>query len=660
VCTDSRIIGLPPALIRRAWRAILLFSICCGGCAGVNGQAAGTGSGGQVAAGGSSAGGSGASGGTGGAIGTGGSACGGAAGCRATLCGNGQLNPPAETCDDGNQKSGDGCSPDCHTETDWVCATPGKPCTYAVVCGDGLVAGMETCDDHNTEDGDGCDHTCRLESGWTCPQAGAPCVPRCGDGKRLGAEQCDDGNNLAGDGCSDTCRIEPGFACPTAGQLCHRTVCGDGNKEGAESCDDGNTVAGDGCGADCRSEPVCAGTSGCTSPCGDGLKLPGEECDDGNTVSGDGCSADCKLEPNWDCRAVSDAEDGTLVVPVVYRDFLSYDHDNGHPNFGAGVSGTVVPGMVQATLGADRKPLMVDPPPANSFLTTSADFDQWYHDSPLGSLVLDTLTLTQQANGTFVYDHSEMWSNTAPVGWITPPFFPLDDRGWALPPNGPEIPYLAACDNDQMNHNYSFTSEVRYWFQYAGGEVLEFIGDDDVWVFVNGQLAVDLGGVHSASSGSVTLDAVAAAKFGLTVGRIYEIAVFQAERHMCGSSYKLTLGAFVRQTTVCTAHCGDGIVNGTEVCDDGVNDGRYGGCNPGCDGLGPYCGDGAVAAGIEDCDDGRNTSTYGQSGCGPGCKTVPRCGDGRVDGLYGETCDDGNTDSGDGCSSTCQIEFSVD
>ena len=634
--------------MRRPWRAIVLL-LMCGACAGVNGKPSTSGSGGQSGSGGSSA--RGGSGGSLGGVGgrgtggssTGGSSCSGSAGCGPSLCGNGQLNPPGETCDDGNQTGGDGCSPDCHTETDWICPTPGQPCTYTVVCGDGLIAGAETCDDHNTDDGDGCDHDCQLESGWVCPQAGASCVPRCGDGKLLGREQCDDGNTAAGDGCSDTCRIEAGFACPTPGELCHATVCGDGVKEGGESCDDGNTVAGD----------------GCTSPCGDGLKLPSEECDDGNTVSGDGCSATCKLEPNWDCKDVGDAENGTMVIPVVYRDFLSVGDPNGHPNFGAGVSNRVVPGMVQATLAADRKPVMTDPPPANSFLTTSADFDEWYHDSALGKLVLDSLTLTQQANGTFVYDHSEIWSNTAPVGWTTPPFFPLDDRGWALPPDGPEIPYLSACDKDQTNHNYSFTSEVRYWFQYGGGEVLQFIGDDDVWVFVNGQLAVDLGGVHGPSSGMVTLDATGATMFGLTVGQIYEIAVFQAERHTCGSSYKLTIGAFVRKTTVCTPRCGDGIVNGSEVCDDGVNDGRYGGCNPGCDGLGPYCGDGAVAAGIEQCDDGRNISTYGQSGCGPGCKAVPRCGDGRVDGLYGETCDDGNTSSDDGCSATCQVEFSV-
>jgi fibro-slime domain-containing protein len=86
-----------------------------------------------------------------------------------------------------------------------------------------------------------------------------------------------------------------------------------------------------------------------------------------------------------------------------------------------------------------------------------------------------------------------------------------------------------------------------------------------VWVFLNGKLAVDLGGIHEAAAGSITLDAATATKFNLTKGKVYEIALFQAERKQTRSSYKLTVGQFNRTHTVCKDRCGDGIINGGEA-----------------------------------------------------------------------------------------------
>ncbi len=86
-------------------------------------------------------------------------------------------------------------------------------------------------------------------------------------------------------------------------------------------------------------------------------------------------------------------------------------------------------------------------------------------------------------------------------------------------------------------------------------------------------------------------------------------------------------------------YCGDGVVNGTEACDDGkeANDGRYGGCNEDCT-LAAYCGDGTVN-GEEACDKGSEGNIGGYNGCKADCTLDERCGDGVKNGT--EECDDG-------------------
>ena len=67
---------------------------------------------------------------------------------------------------------------------------------------------------------------------------------------------------------------------------------------------------------------------------------------------------------------------------------------------------------------------------------------------------------------------------------------------------------------------------------------LEFFGDDDVFVFINGQIALELGGIHGQTSGTVDLDAEAE-RLGLEPGNTYTMNIFHAERQVTHSNFKL-------------------------------------------------------------------------------------------------------------------------
>jgi fibro-slime domain-containing protein len=165
--------------------------------------------------------------------------------------------------------------------------------------------------------------------------------------------------------------------------------------------------------------------------------------------------------------------------------------------------------------------------------------------------------------------------------------------------NGVSVP-----GNYDFEHNFFFTSEMRMWFKYEsrGHMQIEVVADDDTWVFVNGRLAIDLGGIHRPAGGDADLQD-GADDFGLEDGGIYEIAIFHAERYRDVSAFRLTLSGFESPRSRCASECGDGILTAGEQCDDGVNDGGYNKCAPGCT-LDEYCGDGMIQEEYEDCDDG--------------------------------------------------------
>jgi fibro-slime domain-containing protein len=552
-----------------------------------------------------------------------------------------------ESCDDGNKTSGDGCSATCTTEPDWSCPTPGAPCVFTVACGDGKVGTGETCDDGNKLSGDGCSSTCKLETGWICPTPGVPCAAaKCGDGVVAGGEECDDGALVPGDGCSSVCSVESGWSCTTT--PCHKTKCGDGVKEGEEQCDDGNLRPYDGCSPTCEWDPVCT-TSGCAARCGDGIIEPGEACDDGNLLSGDGCSSLCVKETGFACVNSTAGFPTSIAIPLLVHDQL-YNGTSfpgvgtGNPDFERFGCGVITAGLVQNLLASDGTPQFATTTPAGApcgqQLESAANFLTWFHDNPTYNRPVwlnaagAPLTLTFARVGAAA-PYTYQFNSDA--------FFPIDGLGFG-------------GIQTTIGHNFAFSSQIHLPFTYQGGEALSFVGDDDVWVFINNRLAVDIGGLHPPQSGAITLDATRATALGLTVGGLYDLSLFHAERHTEGSTYHLTLGGFVKSRTTCAPICGDGVIQKGEVCDDGKNDGSYGSCLPGCKGRGPYCGDAKVTMPPEDCDDGSNLITYGGTTkkCGPGCKWSRYCGDAIV--SDGEECDEGPLNgTGYGhCTSACK------
>lgn len=623
----------------------------CGNPSVINADGGGGGEGGNGASGGGLTDGGGGTGfETGGNTSAGGSGEGGSGGIDTSGCGDGAIQA-GEVCDDGNSDPGDGCAADCATvEQDYACPTPGEPCVSTVECGDGQVTGQETCDDGDAFSGDGCDDTCEVELGWQCLQPGQPCIAAaCGDGIIAGGEDCedDDVTPTSGDGCSDTCQREPGYECGLPGEACHLTICNDGVKEGDEPCDDGNDDIGDGCNPFCQVEPDCS-NGPCVSACGDGLILPSdqEDCDDGNTSDGDGCSSSCLIELGFTCEDILGQLPTTLQVPIAFRDFVGLPAAAvpRHPDFEIYGGSTETLGMVTTQLAADGKPVytgiceagaIIGPCPYGAQTTSQTAFDQWYRDVPgVNIKTVTTITLNQQVDGSYYFPDAT--------------FFPVDGQGWVA----------AGAENTFNGHNFAFTSEIRTWFEFAGDESLAFSGDDDVWVFINGRLALDLGGLHPQRAGSFVLDAATAATLQLTAGNVYEIALFHAERHTDASNFNLTLNGFVTAKSECVTDCGDGILAGDETCDDGTNDGSYGSCMPDCT-PGPHCGDQVLQDPPEQCDDGVNLTNYsftGAPGCAPGCQLGAYCGDAAIDSLFGEQCDDGDNDGGyDGCNADCTL-----
>jgi fibro-slime domain-containing protein len=220
----------------------------------------------------------------------------------------------------------------------------------------------------------------------------------------------------------------------------------------------------------------------------------------------------------------------------VVRDFKMGNQAGGHPDFETAPSQDVK-GIVQNTLGPDDKPLYTtNGTPVGT--SGAANFNQWYHDTPANgstpAVNMSYIVALQLVTSNGISTFSASINNGG--GLPDSSFFPLDGTGFG--------------DQGQP-HNFSFTTEIHTSFTYNGGETFTFKGDDDVWVFIDKKLAIDLGGRHAQETGSIQLNTL-----GLTVGAAYDLAVFHAERHTTQSNFRI-------DTTLAFTNCGQ--INGVTI-----------------------------------------------------------------------------------------------
>lgn len=256
-------------------------------------------------------------------------------------------------------------------------------------------------------------------------------------------------------------------------------------------------------------------------------------------------------------NTISDQLPQSLTLTGVVRDFRERTASGGHPDFErqptAGFGHYT--GMVADTLDGEGKPVFATtgfrvssqardaqgrqmmqprsyiasrPGDVNASvatspggaLTTAQNFAQWYRDVPNVNLSRPlAITLVRQANSN-VYTFDDRSDAL------------FRNRGGFFPING-EL--FGNSPNNDRNFHFTFELDTTFVYRRDSGQVFTFTGDDDVWVFIDNKLVIDLGGVHGAISQTINLDRLS----WLQDGQRYSLKFFFAERHRTQSNFRM-------------------------------------------------------------------------------------------------------------------------
>ena len=229
---------------------------------------------------------------------------------------------------------------------------------------------------------------------------------------------------------------------------------------------------------------------------------------------------------------------------------------------------------------------------ADTNMTPVTGTDAKEHSVPIYGMAVDaykSIVLTDNGNGTYSfeagysdnpkyvdYDRTNGTISQGTGGTATVGFYPLENLGYEQPG------LLTTTSAVGATHNGSFTlrGESQFVYNKDSNLYFTFTGDDDVYMYINGVLALDLGGAHGRNSKTVNLNDLDATKYGLKEGQVATFTFFYMERCSDASTFGIETNMELVQRAINvekkaydTSYAneyasGTAVINGTTVAYD--------------------------------------------------------------------------------------------